>query len=213
MPQSFLERLLHYKPGAAFYIIGVTAVFFAMILITRYHATGHLNLGSMIDRGTETKPFWERNPQLELVDSYPHTGLVIVRDRATGRTAMLDLAVGLTAQLRTVSCDDSGGFRSELIYAGAEEIVCFTIDKPDTGAGTLFTSGASFRAKDKDSQVEQFYRNLLTSHGKRITVVQSSSRAIILEAENENRDTVARISIRGEFDTARGFLAWTKDFR
>ncbi|HEV2988222.1 MAG TPA: hypothetical protein VG759_07265 [Candidatus Angelobacter sp.] len=213
MPQSFLERLLNYKPSAAFYIIGILAIFFAMVVITRYRATGRVNLGAMINRGTETTPFWKRNPNLELVDSYPHTSLVMVRDRATGRTAMLDLAVGLTAQLRTVSCDDSGGFRSELINAGAEEIVCFTIDKPDTGAGTLFTSGVSFRAKDKDSQVEHFYRSLLTSQGKRVTVVQSSSQAIIMEAENENRDTVARISIRGEFDTARGFLAWTKDFR
>jgi hypothetical protein len=213
MPQSFLERLLHYKPGAAFYIIGVLAIFFAMILFTRYRATGHFNLGSMIDRGTESKIFWDLNPRLEAVDSYPHTGLVIARDRATGRTAMLDLAVGLNAQMRAASCDDSGGFRSEWIYTGAQEIVCFTIEKPDTGAGTLFTSGASFKAQVKDSQVEQFYHNLFATRGKQVMVVQNSSQAIILEAENEHHDTVARISIRGEFDTARGFLAWTNDFR
>src|SRR5437764_9443680 len=143
MSQSLLDRLLHYKPGSAFTIISVLVLFFGMILITRYRMTGHVNLRAMIDQGTETKPFWERNPHLELVDSYPHTGLVVVRDRPTGRTAMVDLAVGLNAQVRPVSCDDSGGFRSEMIFSGAEEIVCFTIDKPDTGAGTLFIGGAS----------------------------------------------------------------------
>jgi hypothetical protein len=187
--------------------------FFGMIVFTRYRMTGHLNLKAMVDHGSETKPFRERNPHLDLVDSYPHTGLVIVRDRRTGGTAMLDLAVGLSAQVRPVSCEDSGGFRPEIIYPGAGETICFAIDKPDTGAGVMFTYAASFSARAKDSQVEQFYRNLFASRGRRVTVVQNSSRAIILEAENESHDTVARISIRGSFDTARGFLAWTKDFR
>jgi hypothetical protein len=188
----------------------VLVLFFGMIVITRYRMTGHVSLRAMIDRGAESQPFWERNPHLEPVDSYPHTGLVLVRDRPTGRTAMVDLAVVVSAKVSPVSCGDFGGMRPEMVYTGAEEIVCFTIDKPDTGAGTLFTSGASFVAKAKDSQVEQFYRNLFTSHGKRVSVVQNSSSAIILEAEDEDRDTVARISIRGSFDTARGFLAWTK---
>jgi hypothetical protein len=213
MSQSLLDRLLHYKPGAAFTIVSVVAIFLATIFIARYRATGRIDLKGMIDQGTESKPFWEANPHLELVDSYPHTGLVVVRDRSTGRTAMLDLAIGLNAQVRAVSCGDLAGFHSEMIFSGAEEIVCFTIDKPDTGAGTLFTSGVSFVAKVKDSQVEQFYRELFTSHGKRVSVVQNSSRATILEAEDEDRDTVARISIRGSFDSARGFVAWTRKFR
>lgn len=207
-----LEKLLNYKPGTAFTIIVVLVLFFGMMLFARYHKTGRVNLRGMVDRGLQNKPFWERNPHLEQLDWYPHTGFVLVRDRPTGRTAMVDLAVGLNAELRPVSCDDSGGLRSEMIYPGAEEIVCFKIDKPDTGAGTLFTSGTSFAAKAKDSQVEQFYRELFASRRKRISVIQNSSEAIILEAENEDQDTVARISIRGSFDTARGFLAWTKGF-
>jgi hypothetical protein len=212
MSQSLLDRLLQYKPGSVFYIIIVLVLFFGMIVITRYRMTGHVNLRGMIDRGTESQPFWERNLHLEPVDSYPRTGLVVVRERSTGRTAMVDVAVGLNAQVLPVSCGAVARFRSEMIFSGAEELVCFTIDKPDTGAGTLFISAASFVAKVKDSQVEQFYRNLFTSHGKRVTVVQNSSSAIILEAEDEDRDTVARISIRGSFDTAQVFLAWTTKF-
>ncbi len=208
-----LEKLLHYKPGPAFTIIVVLVLFFGMIFFTRYRMTGRVNLRGMVDRGLENKPFWEENPHLEPIDSYPHTGLVLVRDRSTARTAMIDLAVGLNAELFPVPCDDAGGLRSEMVYSGAEEIICFRIDKPDTGAGTLFTSGISFAAKAKDSQVEQFYRDLFTNRRQRITTIQNSSNAIILEAENEDQDTVARISIRGSFDTARGFFAWTKGFR
>lgn len=208
-----LEKLLNYKPGTAFTIVAVLVLFFGMMLFTRYRMTGRVNLRAMVDHGLENKPFWERNPHLGQIDSYPHTGLVLVRDRPTGRTAMVDLAVGLNAELRPVACEDAGGLRSEMIYSGAEEIICFKIDKPDTGAGTLFTSGISFAAKAKDSQVAQFYRDLFTGRKQRITTIQNSSSAIILEAENEDQDTTARISIRGSFDTARGFLAWTKGFR
>ncbi len=209
----FLEKLLFYKPGTAFYIISVLVIFFAMIVLTQYRMTGRVNLRGMVDQGAETKPFWERNPHLEPVDSYPHTSLVVVRDRATGRAAMLDLAVGLSAQVRMVPCESTGGFSAEVIYTGAGESICFAIDKPDTGAGDMFTHAVSFTANAKDSQVEQFYRNLFTRRGKRITVIQNSSRAIILEAEDEKHNTVARIAIRGVFDTARGFLAWNNDFR
>jgi hypothetical protein len=213
MFQKFLEKLLYYRPGSAFIIISVLVIFFGMIVVTRYLKTGRVNLKAMVDQGSETKPFWDRNPHLELVDSYPHTALVVVRDRPTGRTAMLDLAVGMNAQVRAVSCEDSRGFRPEMIYTGATGTVCFAIDKPDTGAGDLFTYAAGFSARAKDTQVEQFYRTLFTSRGNGVTVIQNSSQAIILEAENEKHDTVARISIRGAFDTAQGFLAWTTDFR
>src|SRR5437660_1699380 len=139
-----LEKLLNYKPGAAFTIIVVLVLFFGMVLFTRYRLTGRVNLRGMVDRGLGNKPFWERNPHLEQVDSYPHTSLVLVRDRPTGRTAMVDLAVGLNAELHPVACDGADGLPSEMIYSGAEEIICFKIDKPDTGAGTLFTAGISF---------------------------------------------------------------------
>src|SRR5438045_7434374 len=133
MLQRFLERLLYYRPGSAFYIISILAIFLGMIAITRYLKTGHVNFKDMVDQGAESRPFWDRNPHLELVDSYPHTSLVVVRDRPTGRTAMLDLAVGLSAQVRPVSCDVSGGFRPAMIYTRAGGCLCLPTDKPDAG--------------------------------------------------------------------------------
>src|SRR5579872_4256975 len=207
-----LQKLLNYKPGSVFCIVCVLILFFGMVLITQYRMTGHINLRKMVDRDADLKPFWDRNPQLESIDSYPHTSLVVVRDRSTGRTAMLDLAVGLEAQVRPLSCEHASGFSEEMIPRDAGERACWMIDKPDTGAGTSYVYAASFSTKSKDSQVEQFYRSLFTSRGKQVTVIRNSSSAIILEAENEDHDTVARISIRGSFDTSQSFLAWTKDF-
>ncbi len=126
---------------------------------------------------------------------------------------MLDLAVMLSAQVRALPCDDASGFDPEIIYPGAAGgVICFAIDKPDTGAGDLYTFAAGFTAKAKDSQVAEFYRKLFTDRGKRVTVVQDSSRGTILEAEDEHENTVARISVRGSSDTAYGVLAWTKEF-
>jgi|SRR5579883_1046765 len=206
------QKLLNYKPGSAFYIGVVLVLFFGTVFTMQYRTTGHVSLRDMVDRDAELKPFWDRNPQLELVDSYPHTSLVVVRDRSTNRTAMLDLAVGLDAQVRPLPCEHASGFSADIIPRNAGERVCWIIDKPDTGAGDSFSYAASFSAKAKDSEIEQFYRNLFASRGDRVTVMQNSSRAIILEAENEDHDTVARISIRGIFDTSQGFLAWTKNF-
>jgi hypothetical protein len=208
---SMLLRLLEYKPGAAFYIIGGVLLLLAMALFTQYRMTGRVNLQALVDRDADRKPFWDRNPQLEFVDSYPHTSLVVVRDRATGRSGMLDLAMIVTAVVQPAPCDNSREL-SEMIYSDAGESLCFTINKPDTGAGDPYTHGVSFSAEAKEGQVEQFYRNLFTRRGKQVSVMQNSSNGIILEAEDEHQNTVARISIRGSFDTAQGFLSWTNDF-
>jgi hypothetical protein len=208
-----LQRLLEYKPGAASYIVGGVLLLVAMALFVQYKKTGRVNLAKMMDRGSDLQPFFDRNPHLELADSYPNTSFVVVRDPATGKTAMLDLAPILTAEVRPTTCEDTRSFSPALIYTAATGSTCFTIHKPDTGAGVLYTYGASFTANAKDSQVEQFYRDLFTKRGKKISVIQSSSEAIILEAEDEKEDTVARISIRGSFDTSQGFLAWTDEFR
>ena len=208
-----LQKILEYKPGAAFYMIGGLVLFIAMALFTQYKMKGRVDLAQLIDREADRKPFWDRNTSLEYVDSYPNTSLVMVRDRQTGRTGMLDLAVMLSAQVRALPCDDASGFDPEIIYPGAAGgVICFAIDKPDTGAGDLYTFAAGFTAKAKDSQVAEFYRKLFTDRGKRVTVVQDSSRGTILEAEDEHENTVARISVRGSSDTAYGVLAWTKEF-
>jgi hypothetical protein len=208
-----LERLLHYKPGGAFYIIGGVLLLVAMALFVQYKKTGSVNLWAMIDHGSDLKPFFDQNAHLELVDSYPNTAFVVVRDRATGKTAMLDLGAISTAEVRLTTCEDTRSFSPTLIYTGATESSCFTIHKPDTGAGVNYTYGASFAVNAKDSQVEKFYRELFAKKGKKISVVQNSSEAIILEAEDEKEDTVARISIRGSFDRSQGFLSWTDEFR
>ena len=208
-----LEKLLEYKPGAAFYIIGGVLLLVAMALFVQYKKTGRVNLWAMIDRGSDLKPFFDRNPHLELVDSYSNTAFVIVRDRATGKTAMLDLTAILEAEVRPTTCEDTRSFSPTLIYTGASESTCFAIHKPDTGAGVNYTYGASFAVNAKDTQLERFYRSLFTKKGMHISLIENSSEAIILEAENEKEDTVARISIRGSFDTSQGFLAWTDEFR
>jgi hypothetical protein len=208
-----LQRILEYRPGSAFYIIGGVLLLVGMALFVQYKKTGRVNLAKMIDRGSDFQPFFDQNPHLELSDSYPNTSFVVVRDRATSKTAMLDLAPILTAEVRPTTCEDTRSFSPNLIYTGATESSCFTIHKPDTGAGVLYTYGASFAAQAKDSEVEQFYRNLFIKTGKRISVVKNSSEGIILEAEDEKENTVARVSIRGSFDSSRGFLAWTDEFR
>lgn len=207
-----LQRLLEYKPGAAFYIIGGLLLFFAMAVFAQYRMKGRVDLRAMFDRTSEFKPFFDQNPHLEFVDYYPHTAFVVVRDRATGTTAMLDLAELMTAQVHATTCEEGRSFSPNLIYSGATQSACFVIDKPDTGTGFLYTFGVSFSANAKQSQVEQFYRALFTKQGKKISVITDSSEGLVLEAENEDEDTVARVSIRSSFDTVQGFLSWTKDF-
>ena len=125
---------------------------------------------------------------------------------------MLDLFVVSSAQVEVVSCEESGAVPQASLYPGATDVVCFAIHKPDTGAGTAFAYGASFAAKAKDSEVGQFYRDLFTKRGLASGYMQNSSRAVILEAEDRHRDTVARVAIRGTFDTARAFFAVTDEF-
>ncbi|MGH8540266.1 MAG: hypothetical protein ACRETW_07155 [Stenotrophobium sp.] len=208
-----LRKILGYKPGSAFYIAGILVLFFGSVLWNQYRATGRLNPWPMIDRGTEQKIFWDKNPQLEYVNWYHRTGLVMARDRASGRTGMLDMFVVGNAQVHPRPCGGQQGAIPAAIYPGAGDMTCYAIEKPDTGAGTAFAYAVSFSAKAKDSQMSQFYRDLFGSRGKQVSVIQNDSFAVILEAEDAHEDTVARIAIRSSFDTAYGFLAWTSEFQ
>jgi len=193
-----------------FYIIALLAAFLVMISITQYLSEGRVNLGKMIDQDSGQELFWKRNNQhLEYVDSYPKTSLVTARDRKTGQTALLDLGVVVTAEVLPASCESAGQIPSEMLFPGAAEVTCFDIAKPDTGAGFPFVVAASFTAKANVGKVAQFYRDLFTRRGMSVMAVQDSSRATILEAEDGAHNSVARISIRGPFDTANAFLACT----
>jgi hypothetical protein len=191
------------KSGPLFWIVTtLLLLFLGMAVWTQYKTKD----------AADMRPFWDRNPGLEHTDSYPNTSLVMARERQSGQTAMLDLFVVSSAQVEVVSCEESGAFPQASLFPGATDVVCFAIHKPDTGAGTAFAYGASFLAKAKDSEVGQFFRDLFNRRGLAWGYMQNSSEAVILQAENRRRNTVARVSIRGTFDTARAFFAVTDDF-
>ena len=206
---GLIWRLLHYKPGAASYIVGGLLLAVSMALFTQYKMKGRVDVVSLIDRDADRKPFWDRNPRFEYVDSFPRTSFLIVKDRQTGRTAMVDAVVVINTELRPAACDSKVAFK---LLPGATDIVCFEIIKPDTGVGIAYVGAVSFQAKAKDSQVAQFYRDLFLKHGNKVSPIKNSSWGVILEAEDKTGETVARISTRSPFDTAQAFFAWTKDF-
>ena len=211
-PGKLFWRLMDHRPGTVFWIVSFLLLFLGMALFTQYKMTGRIDLASLVDRGADLKPFWDRNPDLEHTDSYPNTSLVTVRDRPSGRSAMLDMFVVSNARIQAVSCEGAGAFPPDSLYPGASDMVCFAIHKPDTGDGASFVFAASFAAKAEDSQVGQFYRDLFTRRGLKASFMQNSSRAVILEAEDEHLDTKARVAIRGKFDTAHAFFAVAEDF-
>ena len=210
--RSLLRFLLFYKPSRAASIIACLITFLVMVFVTQYRMKGRIDLAKMVDTGSEMQPFWQRNPRLQFVDSFPNTSFVMVKDSQTGVSAMLDSAVVINAEVHPRACDGEGAPRSA-IPPGATGRACFRIVKPDTGAGDAYTGAVSFRLREKDAQVAQFYRALFLSAGDKITTIRDSSRGIVLEAEDTRGNTVARIAIRSSFDTATAFLAWTPEFQ
>lgn len=211
-PGKLFWRLMNYRPGALFWIVSFLLLFLGMVLFTQYKMTGRVDPVRLVDRGADLKYFWDRNPGLEHLDSYPNTSLEVARDRQSGRTAMLDMFVVSSAQIQALSCEGLAAFPPDSVYPGATDLVCFAIHKPDTGAGDPFAFAASFAVKAKDSQVGQFYRDLFTGRGLHASYMQNSSRAVILEADDGHSNTLARVAIRGTFDTAHAFFAVTEDF-
>src|SRR5258708_36232680 len=130
-----LQKILEYKPGAAFYIIGGLVLFIAMALFTQYKMKGRVDLAQLIDREADRKPFWDRNTSLEYVDSYPNKSLVMVCDQQTAQTGMLDLSDMLIIQVRPLTHRLAFGFYPEIIYpCAAGGVICFAIDMPDIRA-------------------------------------------------------------------------------
>jgi hypothetical protein len=166
-----------------------------------------VDLVSLVDRGAYLKPFWDRNPRLQYVDSFPDTSFVIVKDSQTGQSGMLDTAVVINAKVQPANCDGKG-----TVPADATDAVCFEIAKPDTGAGVSYIGAVRVQVKAKDTDVARFYRKLFASRGDKVNPIKNSSWGIISEAEDQSGNTVARVSIRGSFAAARVFFAWTKDF-
>jgi hypothetical protein len=208
MLKRVFAGLLSFKPGAGTYIGGGLALFLCMIVGGQYFSTGQIDIKSMVDSGPNLKDFFVRNPRLKFVDSYPRTSLIQVRDNETGRHFILDIAVVRDAEVRPEPCEDHAGAAGTLAYPPASEITCFGLILPNT-ASPAYRSAASFKANAKDGKVAQYYQEVFRGLGKKPTVIQDSSRAIILEAEDGDQNTVARVAIRGSFDTAYGFLAVT----
>ena len=194
--------ILDYKPGNAFYIVGGLVLFVGMVLFAQYKMNGSIDLRALVD--TPADPFWARTPELEKVDSFPHTSLAMVRERKSGASGMLDVAVVNSSQVKVQPCG-----AVPLAYPGGTNTLCLAIVHPDNGSGDGWTGSASFSARAKESAVVEFYRELFDSRGFNVTEIQNSSRGVILEAEDARRSTVARVAIRGSFDTVHGFIAWT----
>ncbi|HEY3837216.1 MAG TPA: hypothetical protein VGL72_11625 [Bryobacteraceae bacterium] len=205
-----LRSVLRFKPGTAFYVIGGSLALVSMMLITQYRVKGRVDVRAMINRGSEMDPFWQRNPRLHLLDSFPGTSFLMVQDTPSGRSAMMDSAVVINAEVRPVDC---AAFVRSIVPSDAGGLVCFEIAKPDTGAGDVYTGSASFQLKNKDADVAEFYRTLFQSRQERVTVIQDSSRGIVLESEDARGNTTARVSICSTFQVVDAFFAWTRDFR
>jgi hypothetical protein len=209
--QRLLLRLLQFRPGAAAYILGGIVLFSAMALFTQYKVKGRIDVPALVDRDARLQPFWQRNPRLQYLDSFPRSSLLMVRDTQTGMSAMLDSAVVINAEVRPTSCPTADGLAA-LLPPRSANLVCFQLIKPDTGAGVSYTRALSFQAKEKDVDVAQFYRALFQSRGNKVTTIVESSRGIILEAENARGDALARVATRSPFNTATAFFAWTQEF-
>ena len=198
------------RPSRGFLIAASIVVFLFMTILTQYRMKGRVDVGAMINRGSEMGPFWQRNPRLQFLDSFPNTSFVMVKDTQTGRSAMLDSAVVINAEVRPVECSASV---PAMLPPGAGSLVCFEIAKPDTGAGDVYTGAVSFQLNGKDTQVSQFYRALFESRQDNVTVIKDSSNGIILEAADTRGNTVERISIRSSFQMVTAFLAWTRELQ
>jgi len=206
MPKQVIAALLSFKPGAGSYLVGGLFFFICMAVAAQYFGAGHVDVGSIIDQSADHEEFWVRNPHLRYVDSYPKTSLFLARERENSRASMLDLTVVSNAEARLQSCDEQIGAAGSMAYPGATEAVCFSLIKPNQSF-PLYRTAVSFRAKAKDGQVAKYYQDLFRGLGKKMTVVQDSSRAIVLEAEDGNRNIVARVAIHESSDTSYGFLA------
>jgi len=208
MSKQVIAEFLHFRPGTGTYIIGGFLLFLCMVLGSQYLSTGRVDFESMVDSGTGYKEFWVRNPKLEYLDSYSRTSLFLARERENGHVAMLDLTVVSNAEVRPQPCDNQIGGAGSLAYPQASQTACFTLIKPN-GSSPAYRTAVSFVAKAKDSEIAKYYTDLFRGMKKKTNVVQDSSRAIVLEAEDGDQNTVVRVSIRSSFDTVYGFLAVT----
>lgn len=206
-----LSRGLRFRPGSACYIVGGVLLAAAMVLFTQYKMKGRIDISALVDRDAAMKPFWHDNPRFQYVDSFPRTSFLVVKDKQTGMTSMLDTTVVINAEVRPVPCSAAAP-GSSILPPNTTDLACFLVVKPYTGAGVPYVRGVSFRSPVKDVEVARFYRSLFQARGSKITTILNSSSGIILEAENDRGDTLARVSTRSPFDAASTFVAWTQDF-
>jgi hypothetical protein len=209
----FLTAIAEYKWGTWSTVIATFLVFICAILLFQWKTQGRVDPLAMVNRSDPTlKSFLDGNPRWEYVDHHSRTSLYTIRERESGKTSMIDLAVLSSAETKARPCDAAALPQDDAQYPAAAGTACFEIVKPQD-SGDPFVAAISFTAQAKSRQVADFYRNLFATRGCTVTAIQDSSSATILEAEDSKRNTVARISIRSSFDTSYAFLAWTRDFR
>jgi hypothetical protein len=166
MLKRMAAGLLHFKPGAGTYAGGGFLLFLCMVFAGQYFSTGRLDVKEMVDSGPDLADFWVRNPHLKLVDTYPRTSLIQARDKETGRTFLLDVAVVRNAQVRLQPCEEHPAEAATLAYPDAEEVTCFGLVLPNS-ASPAYHSAVSFRVKAKDSQLAKYYQEVFRGLGKK----------------------------------------------
>lgn len=208
-----LAAIGNYKWGTGSTAVAALVLFVGAILVFQYANEGRVDPAAMVSSSNpDLKRFLDGNAGWEYVDHYSRTSLYALRDRQTGNVALVDFAVLSGAKLSPRACDAAALPPHAAQYPSAAGTMCFEIVKP-ADSEDPFVAGMSFTVQAKQSRVAEFYRALFTREGRTVTVIQDSNRATILEAADASRNTVARVSIRSSFDTSRGFLAWTRDFR
>ena len=203
----------NYKWGTGSSVIAAFVVFLGGIFITQYVTKGRIDLMAMVNRSSGINLVLEANPGWEYFENHSRTTLYSIRERSSGNTALIDLAVLTSAQMKARACDAAALPPHGAQFAGAAAgMVCFQIVKPKDSESP-YVSAVSFTAKAKKSEVAYFYRTLFANEGFRISGLQDSVHFTILDVEDKRHNTVARVSMRSAFDTSYVFIAWTADFR
>jgi hypothetical protein len=215
-----LLRFLNKHPNLVI-VMGCLTIFFGGALFVAYQQSGERNIGKLFsalilgDPGLreEEKRFWDLNPNLEFLRSYSRTSMVSVRDRQSGRTAVLDRSILSDVRVLTPPCASAAAFLPEEVFPGASGMVCFALDKPDDPQHEYpYRFGASYAAPGKAQPVADFYQAFFRARGLEVSVFTQNVDAQVLECQKPGGDTLLRIAILNYAGDTRVFLAAPEAF-